>query len=50
LSTEKLEALGFKSLGENIMISDKVSIYNSDNIQIGSNVRLDDFCILSAGK
>ncbi|SMG15121.1 galactoside O-acetyltransferase [Marivirga sericea] len=50
LSTEKLNEIGFKSLGENVMISDKVSIYNPKNIQIGSNVRIDDFCILSAGE
>jgi dTDP-4-amino-4,6-dideoxy-D-glucose acyltransferase len=46
----QLKELGFKSLGENVLISDKASIYGAGNIEIGSNVRIDDFCILSAGK
>ena len=28
---------------------DKCSIYNSKNIEIGNNVRIDDFCVISAG-
>ena len=46
---EELLKIGFKSIGENVLISDKASIYNAKNIEIGSNVRIDDFCILSAG-
>lgn len=49
-SREKLEKIGFKSIGENVLISDKCSIYNPGNIEIGNNVRIDDFCILSTGK
>jgi len=41
--------MGFSSLGENVLISDKVSIYNCKNITIGNNVRVDDFCVISAG-
>lgn len=33
--------------GKNISISKKVSIYNYDKIEIGDNVRIDDYCILS---
>jgi galactoside O-acetyltransferase len=47
---EELNEIGFKNLGENIKISKKCSIYNSKNIEIGSNVRIDDFCIISAGE
>jgi dTDP-4-amino-4,6-dideoxy-D-glucose acyltransferase len=47
--TQLLE-LGFKSIGENVLISDKASIYGIQNISIGSNVRIDDFCIISAGE
>jgi dTDP-4-amino-4,6-dideoxy-D-glucose acyltransferase len=36
-------------VGKNVVISPKVSIYNGDNIEIGDNVRIDDFCILSGG-
>lgn len=39
--------LGFKSIGENVLISKKASFYDIKNISIGSNVRIDDFCILS---
>jgi galactoside O-acetyltransferase len=49
LTTKQLLNLNFKSLGENVLISDKVSLYNTKNISIGSNVRIDDFSILSAG-
>lgn len=44
---EELKKIGFKSLGENVLISDKCSIYLPEKIEIGSNVRIDDFCILS---
>lgn len=49
LSVSELEKMGFNSLGENVSISDKASIYNCKNITIGSNVRIDDFCVVSAG-
>ncbi len=49
LSIEKLSLVGFKSIGENVKISEHASIYNPSNISIGNNVRVDDFCILSAG-
>jgi galactoside O-acetyltransferase len=39
--------MGFKSLGNNVLISDKSSIYGAENISIGNNVRIDDFAILS---
>jgi acetyltransferase-like isoleucine patch superfamily enzyme len=47
LSKEQINQIGFKSVGENVLISDKASIYNAKNIEIGSNVRIDDFVILS---
>lgn len=48
-SVDELKKIGFKSLGENVMISDKCSIYGAHNIEIGSNVRIDDFVIISSG-
>ena len=42
--------MGFLSLGENVLVSEKASIYGASRIRIGSNVRIDDFCILSAGE
>jgi len=47
LTNKQMEELGFKSLGKNIKISDKASIYNFDEIEIGDNSRIDDFCVVS---
>lgn len=49
LSRGILEKMGFASIGENIQISDRASFYNTPNITLGNNVRIDDFCVLSAG-
>lgn len=46
-STAELKEIGFKSLGTDLLISRKTSIYGAQNIAIGSHVRIDDFCILS---
>lgn len=46
-SEEQLGAMGFKRLGKNVKISDKASIYNCDQIEIGDNSRIDDFCVVS---
>jgi acetyltransferase-like isoleucine patch superfamily enzyme len=45
----QLKQLGFASLGQNVLISEKASIYGASRIHIGDCVRIDDFCILSAG-
>lgn len=47
LSDHSLVLMGFKKLGTNVRISDKASIYNADQIEIGDNSRIDDFCVLS---
>lgn len=44
---EELRKVGLKKLGKNAMISRKASFYNCNQISIGDNVRIDDFCILS---
>ena len=46
-SEEELQQIGFKSVGSNVLLSRKTSIYSPENICIGNNVRIDDFCILS---
>lgn len=43
------ELPNFKSIGRNCKISSFARFYNPENIEIGDNVRIDDFCILSAG-
>ena len=46
-SRDELESLGFRKIGDNVKISRKSSVYGADKMSIGSNVRIDDFCILS---
>lgn len=46
-SKKELATFGFKSLGESVKISDKASFYNPDQIEIGDNSRIDDFCVIS---
>ncbi|TWH99143.1 galactoside O-acetyltransferase [Flavobacterium tiangeerense] len=48
-SIEELANLGFKFIGDNVLISRKTSFYGISRISIGNNVRIDDFCVLSAG-
>lgn len=47
LNEGQLQQMGFKSLGTNVRISDKASIYEPEKIQIGKNSRIDDFCVIS---
>lgn len=47
LTSTQLEEKGFKSLGKNVKISDRASIYNADQIEIDDNSRIDDFCVIS---
>lgn len=48
-NNEELNQLGFKSIGINVLISRKSSLYGNSRITVGNNVRIDDFCVLSAG-
>lgn len=47
LSREEINKIGFKSVGENVLISDKAVFYRPERISIGNNVRIDDFCVLA---
>jgi dTDP-4-amino-4,6-dideoxy-D-glucose acyltransferase len=49
LSKQQLLQMGFKSVGDNVFISDKATFYNCSQIEIGDFVRIDDFCVISAG-
>lgn len=44
---QQLDNMGFKALGKNVRISDKAAIYNPEQISIGDNSRIDDFCVVS---
>ena len=46
-SEDELRELGFMSIGHDVLISKKASFYGIGNMEIGNNVRIDDFCFLS---
>lgn len=46
-SSEELNNIGFKSFGDNVLISRFARFYSPETIEIGNHVRIDDFCILS---
>ena len=50
LTAEEIENMGFADVGKNVYLSSKASYYNCPNIRIGHDVRIDDFCVLSAGE
>lgn len=50
LPRNKLQQMGFAYLGEDVHISDKAIFYNPEGISIGDRSRIDDLCLLSAGK
>ena len=47
LSAEHLKQMEFKALGVDVLISDKASIYNPEQMSIGDHSRIDDFCVVS---
>ena len=49
LNSAEIRSLNFAKVGQNVKISDKASFYNCSKISIGTNCRIDDFCVISAG-
>lgn len=49
-SQEELQGMHFKSLGKNVLISKKSSLYGVSRMSVGDHVRIDDFCFFSAGE
>lgn len=49
LERTALEAMGFAAIGRDVRVSDRASFYNPQAISLGDHVRIDDFCVLSAG-
>lgn len=47
LTKEQINKIGFCSVGENVLISDKAIFYRPERITIGNNVRIDDFVVLA---
>ena len=48
-SYNKLVDVGFKKIGQNIKIKKSVQFHFCENIELGSNLRIDDFTILTGG-
>ena len=46
----ELRGLGLKDYGERVYLSRKASLYGAANISLGSDARIDDFCVISAGE
>ena len=47
-SEEELRNAGFRSLGQNVKIKKNAGIFFTENIEIGNDVRIDDFTIIVA--
>ena len=47
LTDSQLQSIGFKHLGKNVKIASLVSIHRPEDISIGDNSRIDDFCAIS---
>lgn len=47
LTEEQIKNIGFKKYGHNLQISDKAVFYHPERIELGNNIIIDDFCILS---
>jgi len=50
ISDSELEAIGFRSIGSNVLIDSSVVIHNAQHISLGSSIRIDAFAILLAGQ
>ncbi len=50
LSRQALRKAGFAAVGANVLVSEKASIHGAPRITLGDHVRIDDFCVLSAGE
>ncbi len=46
-SEDELKNFGFRSVGHNVFISRSAKIHAAEKIEIGHDVRIDDFCFLS---
>ena len=47
LSKKQLLKLNFQKIGNDVQISDKASLYNTELMEIGDRTRIDDYCVLS---
>lgn len=47
-SHKELNKLPFKKIGTNILISKNIKIFGYENIELGNNIRIDDYSIIIA--
>lgn len=47
LTQAEMKSLGFRSIGTEVKVSSKASVYNPEMIDIGDYSRIDDYCVLS---
>lgn len=50
MSDRELRAIGFRSIGSNVLVDSSAVIHNAQHISLGSNVRIDAFVMLLAGQ
>jgi galactoside O-acetyltransferase len=50
LKRDAIEAIGFAAIGTDVQISEHARFYGASRIILGNHVRIDDFCVLSAGE
>jgi galactoside O-acetyltransferase len=50
LSRAQIDAMGFAAVGDDVRISEWARFYGASRIALGNHVRIDDFCVLSAGR
>lgn len=48
LTEDDLKNFGFRSLGRDVKIHERASIYGLENISLGNHVRIDDFSVIVA--
>lgn len=49
LDDSAVAAIGFKSVGVGVLVSDGARFYGAERIELGDHCRIDDFALLSAG-
>jgi acetyltransferase-like isoleucine patch superfamily enzyme len=50
LEPDEIAALGFEAVGKHVLISRRASFHGASRVRIGDHVRIDDFCLISAGE
>jgi galactoside O-acetyltransferase len=46
-SQDEITSIGFRNVGENVIVSRNSSIIDPGKVSLGNNVRIDDYCIIT---